>query len=77
MSISTALSHRDRAVLRAVAAGRCETSGDSGCPLIIDGLGFCDQFAGARLTSAGLIIAGPRPGPARLTAFGRAVLEAV
>lgn len=70
-----ALSHRDRAVLRAVAAGRCEVSGDVGMSLVIDGLHCCDQFVGPRLAVAGLI-AGPRPGPAQLTASGRALLDA-
>ncbi|NMI01729.1 hypothetical protein [Pseudonocardia acidicola] len=75
-TMSTALTHRDRAVLRAVAAGRCTTTGCSGGSLTVDGLAFCDQFAGPRLTSAGLITTGPRPGPARLTSAGRALLEA-
>jgi hypothetical protein len=44
--------------------------------LVIDGVWFTDQFAGPRLTEAGLIIAGPLGGPARLTASGRALLEA-
>jgi hypothetical protein len=75
--ISSPLSHRDLAVLRAVAAGRCEMSGACGGSLTIDGLGFCDQFVGPRLASAGLIAApGPQPGPARLTASGRALLAA-
>lgn len=65
------ISHRDRAVLRAVAAGRCELAGEC---LSIDGLGCCDQFAGLRLTQAGLIAA--TDGPARLTPSGEAVLEA-
>ncbi|MHA6795090.1 hypothetical protein ACVGVM_16475 [Pseudonocardia bannensis] len=75
--ISTPISHRDRAVLRAVAAGRCVMPDGSGHSLMIDGLGCCDQFVGARLAGAGLIMAaGPRPGPARLTPSGRAILEA-
>jgi hypothetical protein len=73
---ATPLSHRDRAVLRAVAAGRCEISEWFGGALVIDGLCFTDQFAGPRLTDAGLIAAGPQAGPARLTASGRALLEA-
>ena len=36
LSMSTARSQRDRAVLRAVAAARRETLGGSGGPLIID-----------------------------------------
>lgn len=73
---SQALSHRDRAVLRAVAAGRCAVSGDAGMSLVIDGVHCCDQLVGPRLTGAGLIAAGARPGPARLTASGQALLEA-
>lgn len=69
---STILSHRDRAVLRAVAAGRCTLS--TGCLLAVDGVGCCDQFIGRRLTTAGLIRTGP--GPAHLTADGHALLEA-
>jgi hypothetical protein len=69
----TILSHRDRAVLRAVAAGRCTISPVGG-DLAVDGIGCCDQFVAHRLTSAGLIA--PEPGPARLTATGRALLEA-
>ena len=71
---TTSLSHRDRAILRAVAAGRCEISGRAGCPLMIDGVGCCDQFVGPRLTQAGLITA--LPGRAALTDSGRALLEA-
>ncbi|MGH8963716.1 MAG: hypothetical protein ACRDXB_00030 [Actinomycetes bacterium] len=69
---STILSHRDRAVLRAVAAGRCTVA--AGAVLAVDGMGCCDQFVGHRLTTAGLIATGP--GPAHLTSDGRALLEA-
>jgi hypothetical protein len=65
------ISYRDRAVLRAVAAGRCQLAGEC---LRIDGLGCCDQFAGLRLTQAGLIAA--VDGSATLTPSGRALLEA-
>jgi hypothetical protein len=77
MSTTTAapLTHRDRAVLRAVAAGRCEISATAGV-LVVDGLCLSDQFAGPRLAAAGLIATGPDPGPARLTASGRALLAA-
>jgi hypothetical protein len=68
------LSNRDRAVLRAVAAGRCRISRSDGC-LVIDGLCFCDQFAGPRLTSAGLITAAGS-GTAQLTPSGQALLLA-
>lgn len=71
-SAPISLSNRDRAVLLAVAVGRCEIDGHS---LLIDGLCCCDQFVGARLTRAGLIAAtGSRCGPARLTASGQALL---
>jgi hypothetical protein len=68
---STALTHRDRAVLRAVAAGRCTISAGS---LVVDGLCLSDQFVGPRLETEGLIAAATA-GPAHLTASGRALLE--
>ncbi|MFD8500289.1 hypothetical protein [Amycolatopsis sp. NPDC059657] len=74
-TILTTISHRDRSVLRAVAAGRCEISGCAGGSLVIDGIGCCDQFVGPRLVQAGLIAA-ITPGPVRLTESGRALLEA-
>lgn len=69
------LTSRDRAVLRAVAAGRCEIAATGGA-LVVDGLCFTDQFAGARLTAAGLIAAGTGSGRASLTASGRELLAA-
>ena len=73
---TTDITFRDRAILRAVAAGRCQITGGA-CPaLTIDGLSCCDQFAAPRLTQAGLIVAGGRQEPARLTESGRALLEA-
>ena len=75
-STLSSLSHRDRAVLRAVAAGRCQIAAGAGAPLVIDGIGCCDQLVGPRLIKAGLIAAVARPGPARLTAAGHAVLTA-
>jgi hypothetical protein len=73
---AAALSHRDRAVLRAVAAGRCEISCTAGRSLVVDGRFLTDQFAGSRLTAAGLIDTAASEGPARLTASGVALLEA-
>lgn len=71
------LSHRDRAVLRAVAAGRCEISDPAAVSLVIDGMCVCDQLVGPCLARAGLIATnGSRPGPARLTPSGQALLEA-
>jgi hypothetical protein len=71
---STTLSYRDRAVLRAVAAGRCRISAPDGGTLVIDGLSFCDQFVGPRLRNAGLIAAGA--GIAILTSAGQSLLGA-
>ncbi|OLT12697.1 hypothetical protein BJF78_24040 [Pseudonocardia sp. CNS-139] len=65
------LSDRDRAVLRAVAAGRCAVSAGA---LVVDGLHCSDQFVGPRLRTAGLITAAA--GPAHLTAAGRDALAA-
>jgi hypothetical protein len=73
---SPALSPRDRAVLRAVAAGRCEISGRLGGALVVDGLFLSDQFAGHRLAGAGLIARDPQLGEAVLTPSGRALLAA-
>jgi hypothetical protein len=70
------LSNRDKAVLRAVAAGRCEISRAAGGVLVVDGLCFADQFAGPRLTAAGLIAAAAETGRALLTASGRKLLGA-
>jgi hypothetical protein len=70
-TITAPISIRDRAVLRAVAAGRCGIS-TVGDVLTVDGICFADQFAGHRLASAGLIAAAS--GQARLTASGQALL---
>lgn len=67
------LSHRDRSVLRAVAAGRCGRPGPGS--LTVDGVALADQFAGLRLRDAGLITSAP--GPVALTASGSAVLTAL
>lgn len=69
---------RDRAVLRAVAAGRCQL--ETGCEpvLLVDGLVCADFSTGTRLVSAGLVEP-PDPqrilAPARLTASGSSALE--
>jgi hypothetical protein len=68
---ASSLTHRDRAVLRAVADGRCELTGSF---LLVDGLCCADQFVGLRLTSAGLINASS--GPAALTSAGYEILAA-
>src|SRR3712207_9301293 len=49
------LTHRDRAVLRAVAAGRCRLTGGFPGSLKVDGPPFPDPVAAVRLTTLGLI----------------------
>ncbi|MBB3038394.1 hypothetical protein [Hoyosella altamirensis] len=49
------LSHRERRLLRLVAAGRATMSYSCEPALYIDGRCFCDQFAVHRLTAAALI----------------------
>ena len=73
------LSSRDRAILRAVAAGRAEIVYGSEPDLLLDGRCCCDQVAAHRLARAGLI--GPvgiahigQRVPAGLTAAGSAEL---
>lgn len=72
------LSGRDRAVLRAVAAGRCQLGQGYAPVLRVDGLRCADSAAGYRLVAAGLITP-PDPSkplePATLTAAGRALLD--
>ena len=75
------LTHRDRAILRAVARGTAELTGGSQPDLLLDGRCCCDQMAARRLAHAGLI-AGAAPAapgrrvPARLTPAGRQELLA-
>lgn len=69
---------RDRAVLRAVAAGRCRLR--AGCEplLVVDGVACADSGVARRLIHAGLVA--PPVGTtdrARLTAAGRAALGLV
>jgi hypothetical protein len=76
-TITAQLSNRDRAVLRAIAQGRCQVSGACGTSLVIDGLSYADQFAGSRLAGAGLIaVPGRTTEPARLTPTGMELLQA-
>lgn len=74
--MNDALTPRDRAVLRAVHAGRCRLAGTGSVVLVVDGVACCDQFAAARLVRDGLITAPAGDAPARLTATGRALLAA-
>ena len=78
---ATTLTHRDRAILRAVAGGSAELIGGSEPDLLVDGRCCCDQMAAHRLAKAGLI-AGAVPAvlgqrvPARLTSAGHHELRA-
>lgn len=74
------LSGRDRALLRAVADGRCDVA-RSGVPdLRVDGLWFSDQSCAHALLAAGLLAPariGPDApsAPALLTPAGRRALD--
>jgi hypothetical protein len=71
------ISGRDRAVLRAVAVGRCQLGAGCEPVLLVDGLVCADFSTGGRLVAAGLV-APPDPsrplGPAQLTEAGAAAL---
>jgi hypothetical protein len=72
------VSGRDRAVLRAVAAGRCRLRAGCEPVLVVDGVACADSGVARRLIVAGLLV--PPVGPAdraRLTAAGRAALGLV
>ena len=76
------LTNRHYALLRAVAAGRCELTWSCEPDLFIDGRTCCDQNAAHLLARSGLIChAAPaaigQRVPAQLTEAGRAVLAAV
>ena len=69
---------RDRAVLRAVAAGRCRLRGGCEPLLVVDGVACADSGVARRLIHAGLVA--PPVGTtdrASLTAAGRAALGLV
>jgi hypothetical protein len=74
------LTGRDRALLRAVAAGRCDITATGVPDLRVDGRWFCDQPRAHALLAAGLIAragAGARGAPTAvlLTRAGRAALD--
>jgi hypothetical protein len=74
--VTRQLSGRERAILRAVAAGSAELTGGREPDLLLDGRYCCDQGAVHRLVRAGLIAparvcaVGDRA-PARVTTAGR------
>jgi hypothetical protein len=57
MTTTNTLSGRDRAILRAVAAGGAEVALGTEPDLFFDGRCCCDQAAAHRLVSAGFIAA--------------------
>jgi len=64
------LTHRDRAIQRAVAAGSAQLVADAEPDMYLDGRACSDQFAAHRLVHAGLIAAiGPRA-PANTSPLG-------
>lgn len=80
-TITITLTGRDRAILRAVAAGNAEVAWGAGPDLFLDGRCCCDQAAVRGLATAGLIApatacaAGQRV-PAQLTPAGMLQLAA-
>lgn len=81
MSNPVELTGRHRALLRAVAAGRCELTASREPDLFVDGLCCCDQMSARQLVHSHLVeaatdgSAGPRV-TALLTSDGEALLAA-
>ena len=72
---ATEVCGHDRAVLRAVAAGRCQLRGGCEPQLVVDGLSCADSGSARRLIAAGLLEPPTAATePARLTPAGRAAL---
>jgi hypothetical protein len=81
MNTRTELTGRHRALLRAVAAGRCELDGAREPDLLVDGLCCSDQFSARQLLRAHLVRAGDDRAaggrvPAALTEAGQSALAA-
>jgi len=76
--VPPALTGRDRVLLRAVAAGRCDLVSGAAPEMRVDGRWYCDQAQAHDLVMAGLLTAlrasGRDRGPAALTAAGRHAL---
>ncbi|MHA6786029.1 hypothetical protein ACVGOW_34275 [Pseudonocardia saturnea] len=72
------MSGRERALLRAVAAGRCQFRGGCEPVLLVDGMACADWSVARRLVESGLLES-PDPrvplAPARLTATGQAATQ--
>lgn len=77
MAETIVLTGRDRAVLRAAAAGRCQLGAGYAPVLRVDGFACADSSVGHRLLAAGLICPCDPAHPltvVSLTAAGRAAL---
>jgi hypothetical protein len=74
MMITNELTGRQRALLRAVAAGRCELTVDREPDMFVDGVFCCDQLSARQLVRSRLVAGSAgRPGgraPAALTDAG-------
>lgn len=70
------LTGRDRALLRAVDAGRCDLVGGAAPEIRVDGRWYCDQLRAHDLLVAGFLTAikATGRGPAALTTTGRRAL---
>jgi hypothetical protein len=71
------VSGRDRALLRAVAAGRCQLGAGCEPVLLVDGMVCADFSAGRRLVSAGLVAPPDRERPLGRATLTPAGLEAL
>jgi len=71
IGVSSQICGRDRAVLRAVAAGRCELRAGCEPELVVDGMRCADSGVAARLIAAGLVVKPIGSSVAELTAAGR------
>lgn len=79
MPVAVTVSGRERALLRAVAAGRCQFRGGCEPVLLVDGLACADWSVARRLVESGLVeVPDPRVplAPAVLTSAGAAQLPA-
>lgn len=74
---SSEICGRDRAVLRAVAAGRCELRAGCEPVLVVDGVRCADSGVASRLIAAGLVVKPVGSTIARLTPAGRTAVGLV
>lgn len=80
MPVTVTVSGRERALLRAVVAGRCQFRGGCEPVLLVDGLACADSSVARRLVDLGLVAAPDARvpvQPATATEAGRALLTTV